>query len=196
MPRYKKTEPDEYDELKNNTNNNGPGRKLKKLPNKVSVKSVRTRTIIFVEQTVGGKLAKTLREVLRKLEHILGFRVKVVEMTGTSLRNSLPNTNPWSGSICGRTDCITCTQDSEEIPPCTKRNLVYENICTICNPEATKKGQLPLEKTNLEVSSIYVGETARSVHERSKEHWADFRKEKEDSHIFKHQIIHHGSEEP
>ena len=30
----------------------------------------------------------------------------------------------------------------------------------------------------------------------AKEHWVDFKKKKEDSHIQKHQILHHDSEEP
>ena len=36
-----------------------------------------------------------------------------------------------------------------------------------CNPEAKKKG--PLENMNMAIPSIYVGETARSVQERSRE---------------------------
>ena len=49
------------------------------------------------------------------------------------------------------------------------------------------------EDTNKEVPSIYVGETARSVMERLKEHWDDFRSRKPDSHILKHWVLHHQS---
>ena len=126
---------------------------------------MKTRTVLFVEQTRDGRLAKELREVLQRLEGVLGFRVKVVERTGTSLKNTLPNTNPWSGAHCGRMDCVTCNQISEEKPPCTKRNLVYEHICTKCNPEATKKGQL--ENVNLDTPSIFMGDTSWSIKERA-----------------------------
>ena len=88
----------------------------------------------FCGQTQYVQLAKDLRQVLQRLESILGFRIKVVDRTGTTIKNTLPNTNPWAGDDCGREDCITCRQESEEKPPCMKRGLVYENICLDCNP--------------------------------------------------------------
>ena len=47
-------------------------------------------------------------------------------------------------------------------------------VCTECNLEALKKGEL--KELNMEVPSVYVGETARSVQERALEHWASFKK--------------------
>ena len=126
-----------------------------------------------------------------RLEGILGFRVKVVERAGASLRNTFPNTNPWRGEHCSRGECVTCNQTAEERPACTQRNLVYENICTECNPEALKKGEL--KQVNLEVPSVYVGETARSVQERALEHWASFKNKESDSHFYKHWVLHHNS---
>ena len=135
-------------------------------------RELRTRTVIFVEQTRDGALAKALREVATRLEGMLGFRVKVVERTGSKLRNSLPNTNPWAGQMkCGRTDCVPCEQESEDNIDCTKRNLVYENICADCNPSAAKKGELKIEDMKKDMPSVYVGETARSLYERGREHW-------------------------
>ena len=64
------------------------------------VQQLKTRSIMFVEQTKGSKLAKALREVLSRLEPMLGFRVKIVEKSGTSLRNLMPNSNPWAGQHC------------------------------------------------------------------------------------------------
>ena len=126
-----------------------------------------------MEQTREGRLAKNLREVLARLKNILGFMVKVVERCGASLKNSLHKTNPWAGSHCSRVDCVTCNQVGEEMPACTSRSLVYENICVDCNPEALKKGEL--QNINMEIPSVYVGETARSVQERAKEHWEGFK---------------------
>ena len=42
--------------------------------------------------------------------------------------------------------------------------------------------------------SIYVGETSKSLYERSKQHWSDYRAGQEDSHILKHQTLHHGGD--
>ena len=39
------------------------------------------------------------------------------------------------------------------------------------------------------------GESSRSIQERSQEHQADFRKEKEKSHMWKHRMIHHQGED-
>ena len=70
------------------------------------------------------------------------FKVKVVERTGVNLGSKFSQSSLWEGTLCGRGDCITCVQDSEETPPCTKSNLLYENICSRCNPGAGKKGEL------------------------------------------------------
>ena len=86
---------------------------------------------------------------------------------------------------------MTCIQVSEEKPACTRRSLVYEHICTKCNPDATKKGDL--EMINMDTPSIYVGETARSIKERTKEHWEAYRSSNKDSHILKHWTLHHDS---
>ena len=56
-----------------------------------SVEELRTKTVLFVEQTRGGALAKMLREVMARIETMMGFRIKIVERAGTSLRNTLPN---------------------------------------------------------------------------------------------------------
>ena len=41
------------------------------------------------------------------------------------------------------------------------------------------------------VPSIYLGETGRSLYERGKDHWRDYRDGKSDSHMLKHQKLHH-----
>ena len=81
-------------------------------------------------------------------------------------------------------------QGGEDIPPCTQRSLVYENICLRCNPTAREKGELREQNGQ----SVYVGETARSIQERAKEHWESFKSKDPKSHILKHHLIHHGAE--
>ena len=126
-----------------------------------------------------------MREVLQRLEGVVQFKVKVAERTGSKMKDILSNTNPWAGAHCGQIGCITCNQSTEDMPDCTKRSLVYENICLKCNPDAAKKG--PLLKQNMDIPSVYVGETARAVQERAKEHWAAFRNGDSDRHILKMQ---------
>ena len=126
------------------------------------------KTVLFLEQTPEGGLAKRMREVLRSMEPALGFRVKVVERTGQSLGSKFAQTGLWEGMQCGRDDCTTCEQGAEELPPCNKNNLLYKNKCTECNPGALGKGEL--EEVKDGAPSLYVGETSRTVYERSKEH--------------------------
>ena len=67
--------------------------------------------------------------------------------------------------------------------------MLYENICILCNP-GVKEGKKVTPPDF--PPSIYVGETARSLFERGKEHWRGFREKVENSHINKHHVIHHG----
>ena len=87
---------------------------------------------------------------------------------------------------------MVCQQAGEEKLNCRKRNLVYESKCNECNPEREKARDSLEDKRD--AASIYVGETARSVAERSKEHWEDFTSNKEDSHMRKHWLEKHGGE--
>ena len=41
------------------------------------------------------------------------------------------------------------------------------------------------------IPSIYVGETAHSVQERSREHWEGYRRKDNDNHMVKHMTLHH-----
>ena len=148
------------------------------------------RSVIFVEHTPGGELAKKLRELLGRLQHLVGSRIKVVEKTGKLLKDVFPLTNSWDGAGCGREDCYTCKQGTEELPNCRRRNIVYESICSACNPGALSKG--PLKEYDSSTPSLYVGETARSLQERSKEHIADLESRSSKSHMWKHQQQSHG----
>ena len=73
------------------------------------------KTVLFVEQSPGGELAKRIRESLRRMEPTLGFKVKVVERTGRSLGSKFPLNNLWAGVKCGCEDCVTCEQGGRRI---------------------------------------------------------------------------------
>ena len=49
----------------------------------------------------------------------------------------------------------------------------------------------------MDVPTLYVGESSRSLNERMGEHWSAWRRGKHDSHILKHQhLVHGGNQEP
>ena len=130
-----------------------------------------------------------MREVLRSLEPALGFRLKVVERTGQTLGSKFSQTSLWGEVKCGRQECLTWEQEGESIAPCTRSNLMYENICTVCNEGAKKKGKLEVVKEG--APSLYVGEASRTIYERGGEHWSGVRSKSEKNHMIKHQTMEH-----
>ena len=144
----------------------------------VNSKGMRTTSVLFVEQTPGGELAKRFRLAEGNLSGITGFRVKVVEKTGTAVKNILHKSNPWADGFCSRANCYPCQTGEEKC--CFTRNIVYTSQCVPCK----EAGQV----------KVYIGETSRSAHERGGEHKADYRKQKPDSHILKHQQAEHSGQ--
>ena len=112
---------------------NGQPQKMK--PNKAKDKrkkvSPPTIGVMFIDQTPGGVLAKKLQEVEDRLATASGYRIRMVELSGTQLQRLLPNTNPWSGHNCGRSNCYTCDQGGEVLQDCKRRNILYESSCVI-----------------------------------------------------------------
>ena len=86
------------------------------------------------------------------------------------LKNLLSKSKPWKGLPCGREEC----QPGELNENYDKRNIIYENICKIFNPQENEKRK---KKESLEdvgpEASFYVGESACSLHERTSEYWKD-----------------------
>ena len=151
-------------------------------------------TVLFIEQTEKGELATRLREMFKRLEPILGFTVKVVEKTGSKLGSKFPLYNLWDGAPCGRQECIPCGQGAEFVQSCTQTSVVYENICHVCNPGAG--GERELKEIVTSLPTAYIGETSRSIWERTGEHWRDFNSRCKDSHLLKHQEIYHPAAPP
>ena len=71
---------------------------------------LKTRSVMFVEYTGEGEMAKKLRVELGSMENLMGFKMKIVERTGTKLMDLFSPTNVWKGSKCEREDCTTCNQ--------------------------------------------------------------------------------------
>ena len=80
------------------------------------------------------------------------------------------------------------------LPNCTQSSLMYENVCGTCNPGAGEAKEL--RNIKQDIPTLYVGETSRSIFERSREHWGDWRSSKEGSHMRKHQEEAHEGAAP
>ena len=137
-------------------------------------------TVLFVEKTPGGELAKRLREAEAEVEKITGDRIKIVERAGVMLKSLLHKANPWEGAQCGRGDCLVCRQDNGK--SCRQRNVTYTTECLKCQEKGGKKSQ-------------YLGESARTSYERGLEHLKAYDSLKEDSHMAKHWLEDHQGED-
>ena len=155
---------------------------------------LKTRAVLFIEQSPQGELARRMKDQLRSLEATLGYRVKVVERTGRSLKSILAQGLGQGGQVCGRGACVTCGQEGDEKPPCTISSVVYESVCKPCNPGCTGKGEV--EYQGEKHPSLYVGETSRTIQERAVEHWSQARKGDLKSHMVRHQAQLHPGEPP
>ena len=133
-----------------------------------------------------------MREVVDRLSGLLGFTMRVTERGGTQLAGLLSNKNLWSGTKCGRGECRPCQQTEEQLENCKRRNILYESECQRCNgPEGEQDMEVNDKR---EQPSIYVGESCRSLCERSSEHWADAKAKKDTSHMIDHHLKEHGGE--
>ena len=152
---------------------------------------------MFVDQPPGGELSKRMRELFVRIEPTIGFYVKVVERSGSSLHSQFPLTTLWEGASCGRMgDCVTCYQGADMVPDCTRQSILYENVCSKCVPKAKEDKELKEEDVYKEGGEpvIYVGETSSSIAERAKEHWSSYKGSSKDSHMLRHQELVHGGE--
>ena len=62
---------------------------------------------------------------------------------------------------------------------------MYQNRCTVCHVGKSK------DDSNMTRKGVYVGESARSMYERAKEHESDRVWELEESHQIKHWVLDH-----
>ena len=115
---------------------------------------------------------QAIQEQERAMNPILGHKVKPVEKCGMMLKNILTKADPWMSETCSREDCIVC--QGEKGGNCKTRSIVYKNICLICREQDNK--------------TVYIGESHRSLYERSRNHWDDSvnSKKQEESHMAAH----------
>ena len=189
--KYKERQENSQEGVARNNNN------IKIIKKKMTKPDPPTIAVMFVDQTVGGVLAKRLQEVEDRLAEMTGYRVRITEMSGSQLCRMLPSTNPWGNQDCQRGDCFTCSQSGENQEDCQGRNLLYETMCELCNKEVVEGQQKPGSKWKefKTMVGVYVGETARSLYERIGEHWQDVKGGKEESHMLKHWQECHSQED-
>ena len=112
-----------------------------------------SEAVFFVDTTPNEELANLCREVFKSQ----GVKVKVVEKVSSTVKNSLTKSNPFKELGCRQESCKVCKTGDEV--DCKARDVVYKITC---------KGK---DKDGEICKGVdYVGETARSIAERFREH--------------------------
>ena len=149
---------------------------------------VKTSTVMFIPSSKGGLLAKMMKDNEDGLAEMTRFRVKIQEAGGTKLARMF-STDLGAGEPCGRENCQPCNSRTGCRPKCKKQSILYESKCKECNPgeeSSHQEGNQPIGRIG-----IYVGETSRSLFERTKEHFGDADGFKPGSHMVKHWMTSH-----
>ena len=84
--------------------------------------------------------------------------------------------DPWELTPCTREPCTTCTPSWGKPGTCRIKNVIYQDICIPCKQQ--------------EISTRYIGESARTMFERGLEHIADSRDPSKLSHMRAHDAGH------
>ena len=130
-------------------------------------------TVLFVDATPNGELAKECQQILKESE----LKIKTVERAGRSLKESLVKSDPFKTKTCKESDCQVCKMNPKA--NCKVRDVVYEMSCLGSEEDG------PCRET-------YIGESARSLKERINEHIDKYEKKDKSSVLYKHMQEKHG----
>ena len=119
-------------------------------------------SVLFVPPTPESELCTRMKEVEEQLRHETGWGMKIVEKSGLPLAALFkPEFKLGEGCILGE-ECHMCRNDGIA---CRKRNGIYQARCLTC-----QNGHDDNNQTLAKEESIYIGETARPVRARIREH--------------------------
>ena len=127
-------------------------------------------SVMFVQSTPGSMLKEKVQKIAKKNR----LKIKVVEKAGSTVKSVLQKSNPYGRQRCEREDCAVC--EHGEVGECRTRGCVYQLVCK----EDERK---------------YLGQTGRSVYERTKEEIRDWRNHEERSPLWKHSMLYHDGED-
>ena len=111
------------------------------------------------------------------------MRVKIVEKSGFTLKNSLCNKNPWGTNNCGEEDCLLCISNPSNKVSCRTPGMGYVISCTICSDN--------------DIVAQYQGETGKCLYVRGSRHLYEFYAGLRSNGLVIHNELHHnGSKVP
>ena len=163
----------------------------RKKKEKIKKNEPETVTVMFVPQTPHGELAKRLQKEEDKIAKMTKERIKIVERSGTTIKQILHKSNPWASGHCNRVDCLMCANGDGK-QNCREKNIVYQISCMECAADRAAAADSDLAKCRL---AIYTGQTSRTGYERGKEHFIGLQKKNENNPLFKHASESHDNKD-
>ena len=143
-------------------------------------------SIIQVPSTKGARLFNGLVKLEDSLANLTGYNVKITEKSGIQLARLFPRNK--QSSKCHWEECQTCLYtETGKQSKCRVGNVVYEAVCLECIDEE-KNGNRQKEDVGR-----YIGESSRTLAERSAEHVKLADNIDHDSFIVKHWVTNHTS---
>ena len=140
-------------------------------------------SVLFVPRTPHSELAKMIREDERTISKLSGYRIKIVERCGTKLVDLLRNKGASYAQPCNREKCHPCNPTNQPAGriPCWDRSVLYRAYCIPCKDKG--------------ITAEYIGETGKSLHQRSVSHYEAFRYRRTHSFMIRHQVRSHPLED-
>ena len=108
-------------------------------------------------------------------------RWKFVEKVGKKVKDVLGKANPWAGAKCHRADCWPCKEEGQGMEICQAESVVYKLSCKECEKD--------------EIAVEYIGESSRSMYQRTVEHQEGLRTRNKDSTLWQHCLEAHGGKD-
>ena len=152
-------------------------------PSQFKVHGMEYTSVLMVPNSKSGALMKEISKIEPRLSRTTNYHVKIVEKSGKALSN-LFSKNMSTGK-CHRDDCAPCSNEKVTgASLCKAKNVVYESVCSVCDAENAKDPSKMHE-------GMYIGQTCRTLYERSLEHHAALNRLDMSSFMLKHWAIKH-----
>ena len=138
---------------------------------------VKYDSVLFVPASQGSQLAKEIQNIEAANRQGRTTRIKVVELAGQTVRNTIARNYPWSFEGYDSEECFHCKTNQKPTISCRRPGVGYTITCTLCG-----------------VLAQYQGESGRNMFSRGKDHLREFRGRVSSNCMVIHSNrYHHGS---
>ena len=114
------------------------------------------RSVLFVPSTPDSRLANVIREAEKANRQGRESRIKVVEQSGSTVRDVLAKNYPWEYTACEDPQCFPCStrgkSSSKKMVSCRRPGVGYRILCLSCRDSG--------------IIAVYHGESGRSMYTR------------------------------